>query len=790
MKLPPAVISGAIKSRLVGAGRWVRTHPDSAQPWVLGVVLALWAALLLSPPAMVSGPTYKLGEYTAKAIKAPRALSVLDQITTDRKKDDAENSIPPVYDYDPDLGRKTADKVARAFDSMRDFLSQYSVKKAAAPGKQVSGKALVPILDLIPKELLDEKLKEFAAALGLGEKSKEVTEIEQSGFSPVLESAIRRMIFQVMDRVIVSDKKLLLREIPPGVKPPQITRRVIEDKSEEPLGDFSKVLDFSDMDEMLQQASAESIPREISKYERTITRTAEALVKPNLTFNGSETAQRRAQARQNTIPVELKREKGQKIIGDGEKVTEEVLLLLNEIERSRQRSRPMLTFLGTALAAFLLIAVPYEFSSRNIRKFKLRGKDTVFLFAMMGGSLTLYWILGEIISALPEDSMIPIQAVKYAIPIAGTVMMVRIILNSEVALVFALALSLFTGMLFDRSLSFGLFALVSSVVGAQGVAQASQRNALIKAGLYVSAANVLTVIGCTGLFFRPETASYRELILSVAFAALGGLLSGFLAVAVIPALEWIFSYTTNIKLLELANLNHPLMKELMTRAPGTYNHSTLTASLAEVGAESLGRANPLLTKVAALYHDVGKVAKPSYFIENQLDEESRHDKLFPRMSGLIISAHVKGGAEMAREYKLGEAITDIIQQHHGTSLIKFFYHRAKEMENPLIESVAEDDFRYPGPKPQTREAGIVMLADVVEATSRVLRNPTPARIKTMVEDSIDNVFREGQLDECELTLKDLHAISEAFTRLLIGIFHQRIEYPNGMGDAHSNETAG
>jgi putative nucleotidyltransferase with HDIG domain len=230
-----------------------------------------------------------------------------------------------------------------------------------------------------------------------------------------------------------------------------------------------------------------------------------------------------------------------------------------------------------------------------------------------------------------------------------------------------------------------------------------------------------------------------------------------------------------MKLLEFSNLSSPLLHNLMVRAPGTYHHSVLVGNLVEAAAEAI-HANPLLAKVAAYYHDIGKVSKPLYFIENVRGGDNKHDKLSPSMSALILIAHVKEGVELAKEYRLGTPIVDIIRQSHGTSLISFFYQKAKTQS---LDSAAikEQDFRYPGPKPQTREAGLVLLADAVEAASRTLSDPTPARIQGLVQKIINNIFIDGQLDECELTLKNLHEIAKSFNRVLNGIYHHRIDYP-------------
>ena len=230
------------------------------------------------------------------------------------------------------------------------------------------------------------------------------------------------------------------------------------------------------------------------------------------------------------------------------------------------------------------------------------------------------------------------------------------------------------------------------------------------------------------------------------------------------------------------SLEQPLMQELMVTVPGTYHHSLVVANMVEAGAKAIG-ANSLLCKVAALYHDVGKLSYPEYFIENQFGGPNKHDKLAPSMSALILLSHVKKGTELAERYKLGQDIADIISQHHGTRLIRYFYQKALNQG----EKPRESDFSYLGPRPQTKEAAILMLADSVEASSRTLSDPTPARIKTHIDTIIKGIFSEGQLDESELTFKDLHFLSENFQRILTGIFHQRIAYPDARIDAAKAE---
>jgi len=341
--------------------------------------------------------------------------------------------------------------------------------------------------------------------------------------------------------------------------------------------------------------------------------------------------------------------------------------------------------------------------------------------------------------------------------------------------VVSIVMSIFGGILLHDEPLFAFYTFMGSMIASFSVIRCAQRSALLKAGLFVALANVATVV-CLDLY--QHELFTRLGLYDMAAAAAGGFLSAMLVSGILPLLESLFKVVTDISLLEYSDLNRPLLKQLMVSAPGTYHHSVIIGTLAEAAAESVA-VNPLMARVASYYHDIGKIRKPEYFIENQAKGENRHDRLTPSMSSLVIAAHVKDGMELAREYKLPPQITDIIRQHHGTALMTYFYEKAKGAEaDPAL--VNEEDYRYPGPRPQTKVAAIVMLADAVEAASRVLDNPTPQRIAALVDKIINRFFEDGQLTECELTLKDLTEIKKSFNMLLSGIYHHRIDYP-GLG---------
>jgi putative nucleotidyltransferase with HDIG domain len=255
-----------------------------------------------------------------------------------------------------------------------------------------------------------------------------------------------------------------------------------------------------------------------------------------------------------------------------------------------------------------------------------------------------------------------------------------------------------------------------------------------------------------------------------------GLIAAMVASLLLPLFEWLFEITTSIRLLELSNLNLPLLRQLAERAPGTYHHSIMVGMLAETAAEAIG-ADALFTRVACYYHDIGKSIRPTYFVENQSPNENRHDGLSPKMSSIVLVNHVKQGIELARQHKLPPRIISIIPQHHGTGLMKYFYYKARTKAGDVDSAALEREFRYPGPKPQTKEAAIIMIADSVEAAARTVQHPTPTKLRNMIDTIIMRIRDDGQFDECDITLRELRIVAESFVKVLVGIHHHRIAYP-------------
>ena len=368
-------------------------------------------------------------------------------------------------------------------------------------------------------------------------------------------------------------------------------------------------------------------------------------------------------------------------------------------------------------------------------------------------------------------SAVDLTSFYYAVPFATAAMTAAILQGRSSAALMSVMSAVVTFFLLPEQPQYAMVTLAGGIFCAMRWKSYRHRTAVFFAGLIVGLFNASLSLG----FNMQE--GYQSVIAGwtdIPMAFLGGVTNILLVSALLPLLESLFKLTTDMGLLELADQNHPLLRQLVVKAPGTYHHSLLVGNLAEEACEAVG-AHPLLVRVGAYFHDIGKMLKPEYFVENQ-GAENRHDRLNPSMSALILISHVKDGVELARNHKLPAEIVDFILQHHGTSLIRFFFEKAKATAKEGTE-VSEGAYRYPGPRPQTREAGILMLADMVEAASRALEDPSPGRLAGMVERIVQGVLADGQLDECDLTLKNLARIREAFLRLLAGIHHHRITYP-------------
>jgi len=490
-------------------------------------------------------------------------------------------------------------------------------------------------------------------------------------------------------------------------------------------------------------------------------------LRPNFIYNAEATEQKREAAREAVAPVTTTVQRGEKIIGEGDIATADHIQKLEALGLLKAPA-PVSAVLGLAIIVALSITVLMIYLYQH--KIEIYQNENYLILISLIVICAL--LIAKTVMAIDINAEWS-GLLGYLIPVAAASMLLAILLDTRLALLATAILSAMIGIITGNDLRFALVSLISGMVAVYSVSRLSQRSDLAKAGLvYISSANVASIIAV-------ELVTRGVNTTAIAIGALGGLVNGIfsavLTIGALPYLESAFRITSSVKLLELANPGQPLLKQLLMEAPGTYHHSIIVGNLAEAAADAVG-GDSLLVRVGSYYHDIGKLRRPYFFIENQLSAENPHDKLSPNLSTLIITSHNKDGAEMAREQKLPKVVVDIIEQHHGTSLVSYFFHQALDNEKNE-RTVNEDDFRYEGPKPQTKEAALVMMADAVEAAVRSLQKPTPGRIEGLVRRVIKDKLNDGQLDECDLTFKDLDIIAGAFVRVLSGIFHMRVEYP-------------
>jgi len=745
---------------------------------LLGVVSVL-AGLLVAPgfgvqtlpqlrPEDVGRP---FESASATGFKATRDYDLPDAALTDRRRQEARAGVRPVFDFNPAVVPEAQTAVQEAFAGLRSALPKAeppaarSAPTRGAPAKRKveapDSSALAQTRQTFEQRLFDLEDEDWKALVD----AQAVPEVEHA-------------VLSVLSRGFLAPVVGAREDLGPAGS--FLTIRDLNDGAEHP----SAVVPPSVLD--VREARAEMdrwatlpgnlLPDSPALLRRAVLRVARRALRPNLTANIAETERRRFVAAAGVKDAVIQIKKGQKIIGDGELVTQDHLRMLAAMRAQTERFDVVEASAGTAVLVALLLAGIWTFHRKAFRRFRPTRRDGLLLGALLILFLAAFRLAAAVAEPMHDRwSTVPMQALLVLLPIAAGAMLVRLLLNQELALFFGLVLSTLTGVMLGNSLFFAVYGILGSLVAATQVARARDRAALFRSGVWVGVVNAGVVLAF-GL--AAGKGPVRDILLTAGFAGVGSMLIvPTLALALTPLLELSFGYASDLKLLELANLNHPALKELIVQSPGTYHHSIIVGSLVEAAAEATG-CNPLLGRTCAYYHDIGKGRNPLYFGENQKGENP-HDCLAPGMSAVIIKRHVTDGLELARRYKLPRAVQDVIAQHHGTRLVGYFHHKAVEQADGREGALEDALFRYVGPRPQFREAALVMLADAVEAASRAMPDPSRERLQALVQRIITAVFTEGQLDECDLTLRDLNAISLSFLNTLEGIYHSRPVYPPG-----------
>ena len=747
-------------------------HEQSLKILLL-ITLGLVVAMIVAPQPQIPLGAYKVNAIAQESIRAAGNFQVEDEEATRNRQREILATLPPVFDLDDQVIAKIQDHLHHSLEFLNKATQGINQELSLHPGPK--GSPYDGNFSAVYFKLVNRK-PEFDQILGTTLPAATFQLLAKADFSPALETLVAQVLEQIYRQGVIARQAL------PLPKPQELILRTLSTKKESTV---QAPFPFLEIDNLHRSTVSycRDIAADFSPADRLLVcELVQHLVVPNISYNLAETLERQQKALKELRPVFFPVNAGELILQEGERVTPLHLAKLKAQDAAYTGARGVLVFLGTFFCLALTLWMVYNLARISLKSFSTRLKDLAFLGVLIIISLLANCGLVNLAAIVSPFKPLLGKNLIYAIPIGLGPIYAALFLGMETGLVMTFLVGILSALLLPKPFPLFLFLVTAGLMGVWGVRSFQKRRSLINTGLAVCGVNLLMV---TALKLLEYPVSPKDLLLGQALAVGGGFLTGILALGLSPIVETVFHYTSNIRLLELLNLDQPLLKELMLVAPGTYHHSLMVGQIVEATAAAIG-ANPLLAKAAAYYHDVGKIKKPAYFVENLFGGENKHEKLAPSMSSLILTAHVKDGVELARRQHLGENICDIIQQHHGTCLISFFYTKAKnQAADP--DKVKIEDYRYPGPRPQTKEAGLVLVADQVEAASKTLTDPTPARIQGMVQKIVNNIFADGQLDQCELTLKELHLIAKHCTKILSGIFHHRVHYPTPAEKTRAHE---
>jgi len=722
--------------------RWQRWRPVRDIAAVLGFIVLMTMLLIQPGGGRVAQPA--IDTVAQATIRAGRDVLIEDRSATQARREEVRAGVAEIFDYDSDLYFGLGDKVFKA-------LANLKTRKADDAKPAADRRAAFQ--------------EELGAAVGSGVFAL------LEGLADPSDAALAINFFLNMglDRQVIADRGAL----PSGSDSGTGGSLEIWDlglkmgsRRENTVG----IIDLRQLRRLMTARAGDAPYGEARIVRSWILQAAQEIARPNLQPNQVASQKRRDQAVAGVEPVFLRIKAGEVIVRRGDRVTAMAwrrIGILNENADGRQVWREMVA-VASLLVGFLLLGAVFFSRARVPLSF---GRKSAYLTLSIVAATSLIGVAMFYAGLGFADGMgFDPDAAAYFIPLALATVLVSLLVDARTSLLVGVVLTLFLAYRVNGDLWLATNYIVGALVAGIAARRSRRRIDLLRIGLMVALAQAAMVPVTVTLAGHAMGSEHLPLMLG---AVVSGLLVGVATLGLLPAFEWLFDETTDTRLLELASADNPLLKELALKAPGTYYHSTMVANLAEAGAEAIG-ANGLMCRVMALYHDIGKLQRPAYFMENQRGSDNIHARLAPDVSARVILHHILDGLEMARKAKLGRLILEGIAQHQGTTLLRVFHEKAKAQG---FNGPEEND-RYPGPRPQRREAGILLLADSIEAATRALKDPTAASVGARVRDVIEMRVSEGELDDCNLTLRDLDIIETTFTRTLtLGVFHNRVDYP-------------
>jgi putative nucleotidyltransferase with HDIG domain len=702
------------------------------------VLVILTSLLLITNRFSSFNENYRQGEVLGRSIVAPADLTAVDLAETERRKATARETTRPVFNFDS----------SRAETSVQSFRSAWEDLKETTSGQNKSpswngegGPAVAQAI--IARNFNDADLDRLASI------------IREIGAGYIYEDGDADRLQQEI--VLIDVRNPVAQMIVPAPR----TRMV-------PLSSARRTLELRIV----------NLPGWSPAQKTALTAALLPLIRPNVVLDQAATAAARETEASRIQPVTISLKRNQVVAREGDTVTPSILAQISAIKSAGHTGKPWHNFFGLLLVVSAVYWAAWKFAEHRSssspltlskhKAFALVGSAILVQTALMKTGFTF----GESVAARMQAPFNDPIIWNFAIPFAAGALLVAMLVDTQLAFLTGMITALFAGMLVPSGMQTALFAMVSCSVAIYGIGRYRERQSVTLAGLLVGAVNIVMAIALIAYSEQPLTP--RTFLMAGGAGIVGGLLTAVFAAGGLPINESLFGILTDVKLLELSNADLPVLGQLALRAPGTNQHSHAVGQLAEDACRAVG-ANPLLARIGALYHDIGKLAAPEYFVENQ-QGDNPHDRLRPYQSAKIITSHVTYGAKLAKEIGLPIKIADFIPQHHGTRTLHYFLRKAQAQAKPN-ETVDEADFRYPGPKPQFREAAIMMLADSCEAAARSLARPDPENIRAIVIKIVDAIISDGQLDECDVTLQELTTIREAMISALTAIYHARIDYP-------------
>jgi putative nucleotidyltransferase with HDIG domain len=745
----------------------IKKQKNSTSPSKTEIKLSYWRKLIQSPLVFLfifvailaafisyvpsrSLPLFPEGDIARSDIIAPANLTVEDKETTEKRRKEAADAILPVYTLDANVFLDTEERIREFFNFGRDWLKE-------------------PVTIARREELQKDIQEKYDFEI----PSKDLRLLIKTKFAAVTEESLISLLGKISAKGIILSKNLFIHG-----EPERGFTLLIGPDTERTLR-VEEIIDTKEGKEILaEEISQLDLHRNETAF---LTDLAHLFLSANITYNKTETEARKEQARQIEATVFYTIKKGKVIIRKGDEVSREALEQIKMINQNLQAKPSWLTnFSGTFLLyALLFLALWYYLNS--IMKFRRAFKIFIMMGATLIISVLLYKLSIFLANIFSESTDVFLftyaESYWYAFLFQFGVLLFAFLAGNQLAMIYTVINSLLVGYLFKENFYLMIFSFIGGLAAIYGIKYygRQKRTSAFRAGIFlVAPINILVILI---IHLIREIMGPIDLLASELFMGiLGGILSGSLAFLLLPVFENVFSFLTQSKLLELMNSDLPIFRQMAMEAPGSYHHSLTVAALAEKAAEEI-KLDPMLVKASALYHDIGKIKRPEYFIENRIQNPDMHKDLKPSMSTLVIINHVKEGVELAKKLKLPEKIRDIIEQHHGRSLIRYFFQKAKEKYDPEMQKIGEESYRYAGPIPKSKEAALVMLSDSVEAAARSLKVPSRPSLKKVITDIFNNYIEDGQLDDCYFSFKELQTIASSFLSTLYSIYHPRIEYP-------------